>query len=85
MSLLYFPLITGMRSTMRNDLDRLSPLEEEIAKRIIEGESTKEIADFFSVRPQVIRRHLMEIYSKLHVKNRLGMVILLTSDKADSA
>jgi DNA-binding NarL/FixJ family response regulator len=64
---------------MKRHSNALTALEEEIAKRVIEGQSTKEIAEHFGVRPQVIRRRLIEIYQKLHVKNRLGMVLVLTS------
>jgi DNA-binding CsgD family transcriptional regulator len=62
---------------MKSNTFDLTPIEQEIAKRIIEGQSTKEIAAHFGVSTQVIRHHLSEIDLKLGVRKRLEMVILL--------
>jgi len=49
----------------------LTPRETEIARRILEGASAKEIAVTLSVSPKTVENHTYRLYQKLGVRSRL--------------
>lgn len=56
-------------------VESLSEREQEILQQLSKGYSTKEIAGRLSVSVNTIRKHLQNIYGKLHVRSRTEAVI----------
>lgn len=54
--------------------DLLSPREREIAHRYARGESYQQIASALTLAPSTVRNHLGNIYSKLQVHHRSGLI-----------
>jgi DNA-binding NarL/FixJ family response regulator len=48
----------------------LTPRENEILKQLEKGYLYKEIAATYSISVETVRRHVHNIYEKLHVSNR---------------
>jgi DNA-binding NarL/FixJ family response regulator len=65
--------------TKSNLLDLLSPREKEIADLITKGLSNKEIAMRLQITERTTKAHLTSIYEKLHVKDRVALVIKLST------
>jgi len=57
----------------------LSPREKEIALLVKEGLSNKEIAAQLSITERTTKAHLSSIYEKLHVKDRVSLVIKIST------
>jgi DNA-binding NarL/FixJ family response regulator len=51
-------------------LDALSGREQEIARRVADGASNREIAEVLAVSPKTVDRHLTNILAKLGLRNR---------------
>ena len=58
-------------------LETLSATEKKIVRLIVEGKSTREIAEDLGYAKQTVRNYLCEIYSKMGVKHRTALVILM--------
>ena len=52
-------------------LFRLTDREMEILKLLVQGLLYKEIGDRLSISPNTAKKHVMNIYSKLHVNNKI--------------
>ncbi len=52
------------------DLDRLTPVELEILRRVAHGDDNKTIADQLDLTENTVAKRLSDIYQKLHVANR---------------
>lgn len=52
----------------------LSERETEILKGLVEGSNYKTIADQMFISPHTVRKHIANIYNKLHVSNRAQAV-----------
>lgn len=57
----------------------LSPREQEIAKLVKEGLSNKEVAQRLQITERTTKAHLTSVYEKLHVKDRVALVIKLST------
>lgn len=57
--------------------DALSPREREIAHRYARGESYQQIASALGLAPSTVRNHLSNIYAKLQVHHRAGLIAAL--------
>ena len=57
--------------------DLLSPREREIANRYARGESHQQIASALMLAPSTVRNHLSNIYAKLQVHHRSGLIAAL--------
>lgn len=62
------------QKTEKNDLGGLSEREVEILSGLVEGRNHKELAEQLFISPHTARKHIANIYSKLHVKNRSQVV-----------
>jgi len=60
-------------------LSRLSPAEQEVARRVVLGESNREIASGLHKSVFTVKSHLTRIYDKLRVRSRSQMLVLLRS------
>jgi len=55
-------------------IDRLTPAEERVLNRAIQGMSTRQIASELFVSEATVRTHLTRIYEKRRVRNRLELI-----------
>ena len=58
-------------------LDDLTAREREIALAVGDGKSNREIAQHFEITEPTVKTHLGNIFRKLDVKDRIGLVLLL--------
>ena len=58
----------------------LTPREADILKKIIRGESNKEIAEQSFISPHTVRNHIYNIYRKTGIKNRFQLLALFQED-----
>lgn len=61
-------------------LDKLTQREYDIAVRIGNGESNKQIAQSCAITERTVKAHLTEIYLKLGVTDRLNLALILSAD-----
>jgi two-component system, NarL family, response regulator YdfI len=62
-----------VRVPIRN-LFELTPREGQILEAVLRGQSTKEIAETYSLGQQTVKNYLTTIYEKQGVQNRLELV-----------
>jgi DNA-binding NarL/FixJ family response regulator len=62
-------------TTIRHLARGLTPRETEIVRLAIQGVPTKEIAARLAVSQGTVKVHLHNIYDKLHVDGRLGLIL----------
>lgn len=60
-------------------MDRLTPKEQELARLVLHGLSNDALASKLDIKTRTVKAHLTSIFSKLHVNDRLGLVLLLKS------
>src|SRR5688500_5701579 len=61
--------------TRSNDLQALTPREQEILALLATGKLYKEIGDQLGISLSTVRGHLHKVYSKLHVQSRTEAVL----------
>jgi DNA-binding CsgD family transcriptional regulator len=61
----------GNRAVAENAQVKLTKREIEVLSLVIEGKSSKDVADELFVSKRTVDFHLANVYSKLGVKNRL--------------
>ncbi len=61
--------------TSAKDLENLSDRESEILSFVAKGYRDKEVAEKFFISPETVRKHLRNIYQKLHVRSRTEAVL----------
>lgn len=74
---------TSKNKTYRSSLSLLSKLtqrEYDIAVRVGNGESNKQIALACAITERTVKAHLTEIYHKLSVTDRLNLALILSAD-----
>lgn len=57
--------------------NRLSQKEQEIVHFILEGFTNDAIAQALNITPRTVKAHITSIFSKLHVNDRLSLVLLV--------
>jgi len=60
-------------------MQRLSTQEKEVSKWVLQGLSNDAIASKLDITTRTVKAHLSAIFSKLHVNDRLALVLLLKS------
>lgn len=63
---------------------KLTPREKELMELIYSGMSNKEIAETLFLSESTVKTHIYNIFRKLEVKNRVGVICLINGD-ADKA
>ncbi len=58
-------------------LQSLTNREKEVAKSVSDGLSNREIADQFDISERTVKTHLTNIFKKLQIKDRVGLVLHL--------
>lgn len=66
----------------RKPMAQLTPREEQIGRAVAEGRSNREIAEALALREQTVKNHLTSIYSKLGLKRRVQLALLLERQRA---
>ena len=74
----------GIQDKIQTLLDMLSRRESEVLQRVLEGMSTREIADDLSLSEQSIKLHLGRLFRKFEVTNR-SQLILMTLQRVSPA
>ena len=62
-------------------LENLTEREYEIAIRVANGESNKDIAQSLSISDRTVKAHLSEIFHKLGVTDRVKVAVILSAEK----
>lgn len=58
-------------------IERLSEKEQEVALLVLEGLTNDGISNRMQITTRTVKAHLSSIFTKLHVTDRLGLVLLL--------
>ena len=58
-------------------LDMLTQREKDIALAVGEGKSNRQIADLYEISEPTVKTHLTNIFKKLELKDRVGLVLYL--------
>jgi DNA-binding NarL/FixJ family response regulator len=62
------------------DLSVLSERERDVVLLIDQGKSNREIADALFISERTVKAHLSTIYKKLHVEDRVHLILLLRGE-----
>jgi DNA-binding NarL/FixJ family response regulator len=54
---------------------RLSPRELQVAKHVCRGFANEEVATCLRIRAGTVKTHLRNIYRRIHVTNKIGMLL----------
>ena len=65
------------RQPVSGALESLTRREREIALAVGDGKSTRQIAEQFEISEPTVKTHLTNIFRKLDLKDRIGLVLLL--------
>lgn len=65
-------------------LNKLTQREYDIAVRVGNGESNKQIAQECGITERTVKAHLTEIFLKLNVSDRLNLALVLSADNRNS-
>lgn len=68
-------------SAARHAWDELAPREKEILARIVEGQSTKQMARAMSITTGTVRMYVRNVLSKLGARNRLQVAALASRER----
>jgi len=66
-------------STHKVDLTVLSDRELQVAKAVAAGKSNKEVADQLFISERTVKAHLGAVFEKLGVRDRVQLVLLMSS------
>ena len=59
---------------------RLTPREREIAEMVCRGLRNDRIARRLNIRPGTVKTHLRNIYRKVHVQSKIGMLLQFVTE-----
>ncbi len=61
----------------------LTPRERQIAELICQGHRNGKIASVLRIKPGTVKTHTRNIYRKVHVKSKIGMLLQFVTDTRD--
>ncbi len=64
-------------SSNQEQLEILTTREKDIALAVGEGKSNRQIADLYDISEPTVKSHLTNIFKKLDLKDRIGLVLYL--------
>ncbi len=67
-------------AAQKNHLDLLSVREQDVAKAVAAGKSNKEVAKELDITERTVKAHLSAVFDKLQVRDRLHLVLVLSSN-----
>lgn len=62
---------------------KLTPREKELIELIYNGKSNKEIAEILYLSESTVKTHIYNIFRKMDVKNRVGVICVINGDIED--
>lgn len=62
---------------------KLTPREKELIELIYSGKSNREIADMLFLSESTVKTHIYNIFRKMNVKNRVGVICVINGDIED--
>ncbi|MDO4746257.1 MAG: LuxR C-terminal-related transcriptional regulator [Bacillota bacterium] len=62
---------------------KLTPREKELVEQIYAGKSNREIADMLFLSESTIKTHIYNIFKKMDVKSRVGVICVINGDIED--
>ncbi|MCI7146341.1 MAG: response regulator transcription factor [Clostridiales bacterium] len=62
---------------------KITPREKEFIELIYKGKSNKEIAEELFLSESTVKTHIYNIFRKLDVKNRVGVICLVNGETED--
>jgi two-component system NarL family response regulator len=65
-------------------LNKLTQREYDIAVRVGNGESNKQIANACAITERTVKAHLTEVFLKLGVTDRLNLALVLSADERNN-
>jgi len=65
---------TAGKQTSQDPYDQLTERERDVLKLLVEGYSTKEIADILIITPKTVEGHRTNLMAKLGIHNRIELV-----------
>ena len=65
---------------MYAEIETLTPAENTVAKHVVNGNNNKQIAKILNITERTVKAHLTSIYSKMGVKDRLHLAVLLQNN-----
>ena len=65
------------------DFDKLTPREQQIVKLIATGVNNEEIAGQLYISTRTVKNHITSILSRLNLRNRTQIAVLVTSELAN--
>ena len=69
--------LPSQNSDNEGELQKLTVREKDVALLLKDGSSYKVVAETLDITPRTVKAHAGQIYSKLNVKDRLGLALLL--------
>lgn len=69
--------IPSKEKDISTELEKLTQRERDVALLLKEGDTYKTIAQKLDITPRTIKAHAASIYTKLDVKDRIGLALLL--------
>ena len=83
LSLAFDMACSVINRTLNTDvLDKLTKREREVALAVAEGKSNQIIAEDCGITERTVKSHLTNIFKKLDIKDRVGLVVLLNQSDA---
>jgi DNA-binding NarL/FixJ family response regulator len=67
----------AVNGTDRNKLEALTAREKDVALSVSKGLSNREIAEHYHISERTVKTHLTNIFKKLQIKDRVGLVLYL--------
>ena len=64
-------------------ITHLRTREKELVELIYNGKSNKEIADILFLSESTVKTHIYNIFRKMDVKNRVGVICVINGDIED--
>lgn len=75
------PVLAEKQPNPADELNMLSTRETEILKLLVDGLDHKNVAEHLYLSPHTVRKHIANIYTKLHVTNRSQIVKIAVARK----
>ncbi len=73
------------RGPVRNETDNLTDREREVLEKLAQGYLYKEIADSLGIGLETVRRHVSNLYAKLHVHTRTEATVKFLQEDSETA
>ncbi len=73
-------LINDKQWNYLQKLYHMTPKERQVARYVCQGVSNEDIAEKLSMRPGTVKTHLRNIYRRVRVRNKIGLLLQFIED-----